>query len=91
MMVSAEGFKQKAAFMKKLAEKHCDGKIVCMHEGGYSTGYVPFCSHAIMEALSEETTDVGDPFEILLLGTPYKTVYPHQKARVDEIKALHKL
>lgn len=89
MMVSADGFKQKALFMKALAEKHCNGKLVCLHEGGYSTAYVPFCTHAIMEGLSGEQTDVGDPFHVLLSGTPYKTLYDHQKARVDEIKAFH--
>lgn len=89
MMVSADGFKQKALFMKALAERHCNGRMVCLHEGGYSTAYVPFCTHAIMEALSGEVTDVGDPFNVLLAGTPYKTLYDHQKARVDEIKAVH--
>jgi acetoin utilization deacetylase AcuC-like enzyme len=40
----------------------CQGRLVMVHEGGYSEAYVPFCGHAIMETLSGVRTDVEDPF-----------------------------
>ena len=40
----------------------CDGRVVAVHEGGYSEAYVPFCGHRVIEALSEQTTALEDPF-----------------------------
>ena len=45
-----------------VAERHCDGRLVVCHKGGYSAGYVPFCGAAILEALSGETSSIVDPF-----------------------------
>jgi acetoin utilization deacetylase AcuC-like enzyme len=70
----------------KLAEKYADGRMVCLHEGGYSEGYVPFCSHAIIEELSGIKTEVEDPFLYAMAGTTYNELLPHQKDRVDEIR-----
>lgn len=44
MMVTAERFYKFTVFMKKLADKHCDSRLVLCHEGGYIATYVPFCS-----------------------------------------------
>ena len=40
----------------------CDGRVVAVHEGGYSEAYVPFCGHRVIEALSGQTTALEDPF-----------------------------
>ncbi|MCL2382217.1 MAG: class II histone deacetylase [Treponema sp.] len=90
MMVTVEGYRRMTKFMRQLAEAHCGGKLVALHEGGYSTSYVPFCSHAVVEEMSGIETDVGDPFHILFSGTTYNTLSDYQKARVDEVKAMHK-
>ena len=74
-----------AGEVKRLAEKFADGRLVCLHEGGYCPGYVPFCSHAIIEELSGIKTDVGDPFIYAMQGTEYWKVLPHHKQRVDEV------
>jgi len=74
------------AMTKKLAEKHAKGRLICLHEGGYSAEYVPFCSHAIVEELSGITTDVKDPFIYAMAGTGYDQMLPHQQARVDEVR-----
>ena len=91
MMLSADGYRQMAKITKELADNYAKGRIVCLHEGGYCPVYVPFCSHAIVEALSGIDTDVEDPFVYAMAGTSYKTLLPHQKERVDEIKKYHNL
>jgi acetoin utilization deacetylase AcuC-like enzyme len=34
---------------------------VLVHEGGYSEAHVPFCGHAVMEALSGSASRAEDP------------------------------
>ncbi|RYG72076.1 class II histone deacetylase [Lentibacillus lipolyticus] len=63
MMMTAAGFYQLTEQVKALAEKHCNGRLVACHEGGYSTAYVPFCTIRILEALSGKQSGVNDPFD----------------------------
>lgn len=63
MLATADTFRQMALMTKSLAESVCDGKLVLVHEGGYSEVYVPFCGHATLEALSGSRITAPDPFE----------------------------
>ena len=40
------------ASLKRAAERHCGGRLVAAHEGGYSDVYVPFCGLAAIEAMA---------------------------------------
>lgn len=51
MMVTADGFGKLASIVKGIAERHCNGRLVACHEGGYSAPYVPFCTLRVIEAL----------------------------------------
>jgi acetoin utilization deacetylase AcuC-like enzyme len=62
MLATADTFRQMTAKIKALAAEICDGKLVLVHEGGYSEVYVPFCGHATIEALSGSLTVAPDPF-----------------------------
>jgi len=84
MMVTADGFRRFAQFMKDLAEKNCDGRIALCHEGGYSAAYVPFCSLTIVEALSGIKTNVEDPF-MEGFGPPVETLFPHEEEAVRKV------
>jgi acetoin utilization deacetylase AcuC-like enzyme len=84
MMVTADGFGRFANFMKNLAEKHCDGRLVLCHEGGDSAAYVPFCSLAIVEAISGIKTDVEDPF-MEGFGCPVETLFPHEEDAIQAV------
>jgi hypothetical protein len=46
--------------MKAAAARHCGGKLLFLHEGGYSAFYVPFCGLAVMEELSGVKTAIVD-------------------------------
>jgi len=86
MMLSAEGFRTMTKFVKELANEYANGRLVCLHEGGYCPVYVPFCTLAIIEELSGITTDAKDPFIYALAGTTYNRLLEWQKARVDEVR-----
>lgn len=45
--------------LMRAAAEHCDGRLVAVHEGGYSDLYVPFCGLAVMEQLCGLRTKVG--------------------------------
>lgn len=85
MNVSAAGFGKWTEVMKEIAAKHCEGKLVLCHEGGYSNGYVPFCTLRIIEALREIKTGVEDPFDVE--GYPDK-VYDTQQQAIDYVKEI---
>lgn len=61
MLARSNTFRAMANQIKDLANEFCGGKLLCVHEGGYSELLVPFCGLAIVEALSGEKTDVIDP------------------------------
>ena len=50
------------------AEDLCGSRLVLVHEGGYAEAVVPFCGVATIERLSGISTDVEDPFRVLLEG-----------------------
>ncbi|QBF30955.1 class II histone deacetylase [Thalassococcus sp. S3] len=62
MLATAETFREMTTRVKEAAARLCDGKLVLVHEGGYSEVYVPFCGHATLEALSGSTITAPDPF-----------------------------
>ena len=41
----------------------CDGRLVLVHEGGYSEVYVPFCGHATIATLAGSTIEAPDPLK----------------------------
>ena len=61
MMATAETFRDMTARVMGVADRHCDGRVVMVHEGGYSEAHVPFCGHAVLEQLSASTRHAADP------------------------------
>jgi acetoin utilization deacetylase AcuC-like enzyme len=64
------------------ADRHCGGRLVVLHEGGYSTYHVPFCGLAVIETMVGEPSGVTDPY-ISLATLPYQDLQPHQAAVID--------
>ncbi|KNG93618.1 class II histone deacetylase [Pseudaestuariivita atlantica] len=60
-LATADTFRQMTRRTMALADALCGGKLVLVHEGGYSEVYVPFCGHAVMEELSGSAIHVPDP------------------------------
>ncbi|MFV0512459.1 MAG: class II histone deacetylase [Jhaorihella sp.] len=61
MLATAETFREMTLRMKDAAARLCGGRLVLVHEGGYSEAYVPFCGHAVLEALSGSSRTAPDP------------------------------
>lgn len=57
------------------------GRVVCVHEGGYSPEMVPYCGLAVIEELSGIKTNVKDVFLDEIKQFRYQQLQPHQ----DEI------
>ncbi len=62
MQATAETFAEMTRRIKAAAERLCDGKLVMVHEGGYSEVYVPFCGHATLAVLADSDNQLPDPF-----------------------------
>lgn len=62
MLATTETFRAMTMRIKDMANMLCDGRLVLVHEGGYSEVYVPFCGHATLEALSGSKITAPDPF-----------------------------
>lgn len=65
MLATAETFRTMTRQIKELAAELCDGRLVLVHEGGYSETYVPFCGHAVLEELSGSKIRAPGPQEAL--------------------------
>jgi acetoin utilization deacetylase AcuC-like enzyme len=63
MLATAKTFSTMTAAMKASAAELCGGRLVLVHEGGYSEVYVPFCGHATISTLANSTIKAPDPFE----------------------------
>jgi acetoin utilization deacetylase AcuC-like enzyme len=66
MMAHSETYRAMTGRVMALADEVCGGRVVAVHEGGYSEAYVPFCGLAVIEALSGKRTEVVDPGLALL-------------------------
>ncbi|MEO1306525.1 MAG: class II histone deacetylase [Pseudomonadota bacterium] len=61
MLATAETFRQMTRMVQDAADQLCDGRLVMVHEGGYSEMYVPFCGHAVLEEMSGSAHRAADP------------------------------
>ncbi|EAR51485.1 deacetylase / probable acetylpolyamine aminohydrolase [Oceanicola granulosus HTCC2516] len=62
MMCTADTYRRMTRATRTLAGEVCDGRLLMVHEGGYSEVYVPFCGHAVLEELSDSAVRAPDPF-----------------------------
>lgn len=85
MQLHSDSYRAMAGMVKELAARHCQGRLVLVHEGGYAESYVPFCGHAVMETISGERTAVVDPFLELFIGQqPGPRFNEFQRRLLDE-------
>ncbi len=61
-LATAETFALLTDRIKDAATRLCGGRLVLVHEGGYSEVYVPFCGHATIQRLSGSGIVAEDPF-----------------------------
>jgi acetoin utilization deacetylase AcuC-like enzyme len=88
MLCTSETYRTLARSAVELADSLCHGRLLAVHEGGYSTAYVPFCGLATMEELTGERTEVIDPFLPLFTGMGGQALQPHQAQVIEAAAAL---
>jgi acetoin utilization deacetylase AcuC-like enzyme len=89
MAMSADGFRQMAAAMAALADEVCDGRLVALHEGGYSQGYAPVCTWGVVEGLSGIRTPFEDPYAGWLDSMPLLDQVGPAAQAIDRVIAVH--
>lgn len=61
MLAGSDTFRAMTEVMMQAAADLCDGRLTLVHEGGYSEVHVPFCGHAVLEAMSGSAITAEDP------------------------------
>jgi acetoin utilization deacetylase AcuC-like enzyme len=61
MLCTAATFRAMTRRLMQAADQLCGGRLVLVHEGGYSEAYVPFCGHAVLEEMSGAPVTAPDP------------------------------
>lgn len=86
MQLHSDSFRVMTDRLKLLADKLCQGKLVMVHEGGYSDAYVPFCGLATLESLSGIRTEVSDPvLEFIRKQQPGADFIEFQRQSLDQL------
>lgn len=78
MLLNSTAYGHMTAQLVAIADRLCQGRLVMVHEGGYSEGYVPFCGHATIQALSGSTTTANDPANDEIAQWGGQELQPHQ-------------
>lgn len=87
-MVSSGGYRKMTEMLMGAAEALCGGRVAMSHEGGYSEAYVPFCGHAVVEALAGVETEVVDPLLEEVESWGGQDLQPHQDTAIGEAEGL---
>ena len=88
MMAQSDTYRAMTQRLMQAADTLCSGKLVMVHEGGYSEAYVPFCGQAIMETLAGQRTQVIDPFlDFLMAQQPPAEFDAFEARRLDTMAA----
>ena len=88
MLCTSETYRAMARMTLDLADQICSGRVVMLHEGGYSTAYVPNCGLAVMEEMAVFRTDCMDPFLPVFQNMGGQDLLPHQKLLIQQAKRL---
>lgn len=88
MQCHSETYRALAHMTLALADEICAGRVVMLHEGGYSTAYVPNCGLAVLEEMSGRRTGVADPFLPLFEHMGGQELLPHQAAVIAAAEKL---
>ena len=83
MLLNSAAFARMTAQVMALARRVCEGRLVMVHEGGYSEGYVPLCGHAVIQTLTDSDICVPDPQKDEIAAWAYQGLQPHQRELID--------
>lgn len=82
MLLVASHFGEMAERICRLATELCSGRLVMVHEGGYSEFYVPFCGAAVIDKIVGSPSGIEDPYAPTA-GVANQRLMAHQEAAID--------
>jgi acetoin utilization deacetylase AcuC-like enzyme len=82
MVLHSEDYRQLTRKLTAAADHLCRGRLVFLHEGGYSRWTVPFYGLAVLEELSGIKTDIVDPYLGYNAAVSSQGLLPHQAAAI---------
>lgn len=86
MQLHSDSYRAMTDAVLAAADTLCGGRVVMVHEGGYSEHYVPFCGLAVIESLSGRRTAVVDPMlEEIKRQQPREPFVRFQQQALDEM------
>ncbi|BAV75536.1 histone deacetylase family protein [Pseudomonas chlororaphis subsp. aurantiaca] len=86
MLLHSDSFRAMTRQVREAAERLCQGRLVLVHEGGYSEAYVPFCGLATVEELAGVRTAVTDPMlDFVQLQQPNPGFQAFQRQLIDDL------
>jgi len=88
MLNTSKTYRCMTVLLKELAGEICHNRLLMVHEGGYSTIYVPFCGLAVIEALSGIKTEVKDPYLASYENLPGQELQPYQDTVIKKVEEL---
>lgn len=89
MLATTETFRLMTRAVRQAAETLCGGRLVLVHEGGYSEMHVPFCGHAAIEELAGSAIRAPDPLGAALVARqPDADWQAHLSAHVRRLAGL---
>ena len=83
MMLSSEDYRYMAKCLVNAADRHCDGRLLMTHEGGYSAAYVPYCGLAVIEEMTGIKSQIEDPFIEYIPGYGEQSLQAHQQQAIN--------
>ena len=89
-MAHSDTYRALTRMIKDAATRHCGGRFLILHEGGYSAAYTPFCGVAVIEELLGVNDRIEDPFLPILAGLGMQDLQPHQAEMIAQSAMLAK-
>jgi acetoin utilization deacetylase AcuC-like enzyme len=90
MLATVETFDCLTERAMAAADELCDGKLVMVHEGGYSEVYVPFCGHAVSARMAGSDITAPDPLaEMFAARQPGPAHQAFLDGQINELAAFH--
>ena len=86
MMLLSSHYKMMTDKLLKVAQRHCQDRLLICHEGGYSAGYVPFCGVSIIESLSGVESGINDPFA--KYESKWQLLQTNQEKAIEEVERI---
>jgi acetoin utilization deacetylase AcuC-like enzyme len=85
-MLGSDDYRFFGEALAAAADRLCGGRLLALHEGGYSPALVPFCGLAFLEAISGARTEIVDPYLESSNAWGYQGLQPWQDALIGEVE-----